>query len=255
MTPTVRVFSDYENLSRAAAEGFVDCCSKSVAERDSFNIALSGGETPQRLYEVLASEYIDRVPWNKVNLFWSDERYVSQRDRRSNFRMFHEKLLYDINIPLENIHPMPTHRESAVDAANDYELYMRSVFAGRWPDIDVILLGMGADGHTASIFSGSPALDDTDKWVMAVEAPLEPSTRLTFTLPVLNAATDVCFVVSGENKADAVNRVLTEAVGSQSLPAARVRPDKGQLVWWVDEAAFSKVDEAAVNGFDIVHVG
>jgi 6-phosphogluconolactonase len=247
----VRIFPDHESLSRAGAEGFIFFSNQALARKNHFTVALSGGTTPRLLYEILASEYIDQVQWEKVHLYWSDERYVSQRDQRSNFRMFHEALLHHVRIPLDNIHPMPTHREHADDAALDYERYLRAEFPGRWPEIDVILLGMGSDGHVASLFPGSPALEEVERWVLAVETPEEPPTRLTVTLPVINAATDVCFVVSGEEKADALKRVLTEPISAQERPASAVRPTNGQLIWWVDEAAASKIAEPDVRGFQI----
>jgi len=240
--PTIRVFPDHEKLSRAAAEGFIYFSNKALEKSDRFNVALSGGETPRCLYEALAGDFSDRVQWDFVHLYWGDERYVSQRDKRSNFHMFHQTLLYHLHIPLGNIHPMPTHRASATDAAHDYERYMRTMFDGEWPRMDVILLGMGRDAHVASIFPGSKAVADTSQWVMAVESPVEPRTRLTFTLPTINAASDICFVVSGEDKAETLRSVLNEPSDPSARPASGVRPTDGQLIWWVDEAAFSKVD-------------
>ncbi|MDH3215311.1 MAG: 6-phosphogluconolactonase [Candidatus Krumholzibacteria bacterium] len=249
--PAVRVYPDRESLSRAGAEGFVYFSNKALKHKDSFTVALSGGSTPRLLYEILASDYIDRVQWEKIHLYWCDERYVPQRDRRSNFRMFHEALLHHVHIPLGNIHPMPTHRQRAEDAALDYERYMRADFPGRWPQIDVILLGMGRDGHTASLFPQSPALGEKKRWVMAVETTASPTTRLTFTLPVLNAACDVCFLVSGKDKSQALKQVLTEPMNPQTCPASAVRPRNGQLIWWVDEDAVSEVDESELRGFEI----
>ena len=250
--PVIRVYPDYATLCAAVAEEFVKCSAQAIGRKDRVAIALSGGETPKGFYEVLARECVDRIAWEKVDLFWSDERYVHQRDARSNFRMFHEALLHRVRIPLDHIHPMPTHRRRAADAADDYERYLRSVFSGEWPRLDVVLLGMGADGHTASIFPGSRALGDTGRWVMAVEGPAEPRTRLTFTLPVLNAAADVCFLVAGERKAEALGRVFHG--NGDPPPAAAVRPTDGRLVWWVDAAAFSRVDEAKMPDCDVVRL-
>ena len=255
LAPAVRVYPDHEALSRAGAEAFVYLSNTALEQKDYFNVALSGGQTPYRLYEILAQDYIDKVQWDRVHLYWCDERYVSQRDKRSNFRMFHETLLYHVRIPLGNIHPMPTHRQNAADAALDYERFMRAVLPGDWPRIDVVLLGMGKDGHIASIFPGSKVLHETRRWVMAVEAPATPPTRLTFTLPVLNAASDVCFVVSGKEKANALRGVFTEPINVEKRPASAVRPTNGQVIWWVDEAAFSEIDESQVQGFDIQRHG
>lgn len=251
LTPVVTVYPDYERVSRAGVEGFVHFATQTLETRDEVTVAVSGGRTPTLLYEILANEYADRLPWERVHLYWCDERYVSQRDKQSNFRKVHETLLDRVRIPLGNIHPMPTHRARPDEAAGDYERYMRTMFAGRWPRLDVVLLGMGADGHTASLFPQSPALDEKKRWVVATETSAEPPIRLTMTLPVLNAAHDVCVVVSGEEKADAVKSVLTEPPDPHRFPASGVRPADGQLLWWVDEAAFSRTHEAEVRGFEV----
>jgi 6-phosphogluconolactonase len=133
----------------------------------------------------------------------------------------------------------------------DYERFMQSVFTGEWPRIDVVLLGMGKEGHIASVYPGSPAVRVKDRWVMDVETPEEPRLRLTLTLPVLNAAAAVFFLVSGEEKAETIRRVLTEPIDPDGCPASAVRPMGGRLIWWLDEAAFSKVDESQVHGFEI----
>jgi 6-phosphogluconolactonase len=251
MMPEVRVYPDHESMSWAVAEGIVDFSNMALEGKDDFSIGLAGGQTPRRLYEILASDYIDRLQWDKAHLYWCDERYVSQRDPDSNFRMFHEKLLYDVHVPLVNTHPMPTHRKRAADAALDYERFMRSVFSGKWPRIDVVLLGMDKDGHTASIYPGSPAVRTKGQWVMAVETPAEPPLRLTLTLPVLNAAAAVFFLVSGEEKAETIRRILSEPADADGCPASAVKPVDGRLVWWLDEAAFSRVDESQLHGFEI----
>jgi 6-phosphogluconolactonase len=253
VTPVVNVYPDYKSLSRAGVEGFIHFASLTLRARDQVTVAVSGGRTPVPLYEILANECADRLPWERVHLYWCDERYVSQRDKRSNFRKLHETLLDRIAIPLGNVHPMPTHRKKPEESAVDYERYMRAMFAGEWPTIDVVLLGMGADGHTASLFPHSQAIDEKKRWVVAVEASAEPPTRLTLTLPVLNASRDVCFVVSGEEKADALKSILTGPPDPRRLPASGVRPQDGRLIWWVDEAAFSRTNEADVRGFEVRH--
>jgi 6-phosphogluconolactonase len=241
--PTVRIYPTLEAASRAAAEGFVDLANRTLQEQELFSVALAGGSTPQHLYEILADEHIDGVPWNKVHLYWGDERYVPHRDPRSNFRMFHGALLDRVHIPLENIHPMPTHRTDPQNAARDYERFLRSQFDGAWPALDVVLLGLGADGHTASLFPHSPALEEKQRWVVATEAPVEPTRRLSLTLPVLNAADNVSFLVAGKDKAAALSRVLAGPVDLAECPAGAVRPSKGRLIWWLDEAAASQIDE------------
>ena len=249
----VRVYPGQEPLARAVAEQLVALMIETASGRGDghFSLAVSGGATPQILYEMLADEFSDLIPWDKVHLYWGDERYVSKRDPRSNFRMMHEAALHDVQIPLENIHPMPTHRTNPDDAARDYERFMRTQFEGAWPRFDVVLLGMGQDGHTASLLPGSPALSEDTRWVAAVEADVDPPRRLTLTLPVLNAAAHVYFLVTGSEKAGILGRVLanTEA----RYPAAAVQPSDGELVWWVDEAAAAELDTGPSDRVRVEH--
>jgi len=241
-------------MARAAAEKIVDLIVKAVVESGRFNVALSGGTTPQIFYQMLAGEFTDVIPWDKVSLYWGDERYVSRRDKQSNFHSFHESLLRYVHVPLGNIHPMPTHRKDPGDAARDYEDFLRAQFGGDWPCFDVMLLGMGPDAHTASIFPGSPAVD-TDRWVMAIESKVEPSTRLTLTMPVLNAAAHACFLVSGEDKAGVLKQVLMDPPDAGARPASGVRPTNGQLLWCVDEAAAAELEGAERDGLVIERFG
>ena len=250
----VHIYPTAEIMARAAAAKIVDLIVKSVVQSGRFNLALSGGTTPQIFYQMLAGEFTDVIPWDKVNLYWGDERYVSPRDTRSNFHSFHESLLRYVHVPLGNIHPMPTHRADPADAARDYENFLRAEFEGDWPRFDVVLLGMGADGHTASIFPGSPAVD-TDRWVMAVDAKAEPATRLTLTLPVLNAAANICFLVSGEDKAGVLRQVLMDPPDLDARPASGVRPSDGELIWCVDEEAAAELEGIERDGVAIERCG
>ncbi|MGH7752826.1 MAG: 6-phosphogluconolactonase, partial [Gemmatimonadales bacterium] len=171
------------------------------------------------------------------HFFWGDERYVPPDDPRSNCRMAKEAWLDRIAVPPENVHPMPTNFLDPDEAARRYETTLRRHFPAPWPRFDLILLGMGADGHTASLFPRSPALEERERWVVSVRAPVEPSVRLTLTLPVINQAAAVWFLVSGEDKAEALRKVLTDEAAVEAPPAARVRPVQGALIWWVDSPA------------------
>ena len=233
----IRVYSSPRTLSRAVAERLVVVAMETVQARGLCTIALSGGATPQILYEMLGNIFADEIPWRQVHFYWGDERYVSTRDRRSNFRMVHEAVLHDVSIPLENIHPMPTHRSDPDDAAADYEALLRTQFEGEWPRFDVVLLGIGLDGHTASLLPGSPALAERKRWVVAVRGDAEPPVRLTMTLPALSAGRHVYFLAAGAEKAPIIRRVLGDAEADATLPAAMVRPTSGELVWWIDRAA------------------
>lgn len=246
----VRVYPGREAASRAGAENFVRCLKETLGRKDRFSIAVSGGSTPRRLYEILGTEFINEVEWERVNIYWGDERYVPHQDRKSNFRMFHEALLDQVSIPIGNVHPMPTHRRDPQAAADDYESLMRSHLAGSGrghpdlPELDIVLLGMGADGHVASLFPGSKALQETRRWVVATEAPEEPRQRLSLTLSVINNAADVCLLVTGGEKAEAVERAIAGPPDALECPASAVRPTHGQVVWWLDQAAASRLEDA-----------
>lgn len=242
LSPDVRVYPDPETLSRAAARDLAERITTIVAGEGRFTLALAGGNTPRPLYRLLAAEHRDQIPWARVHLFWGDERYVPQDDPRSNYRLAREALLDHVPIPAENVHPMSTDFPDPDAAARAYEDMLRSRFASPWPHFDTVLLGLGTDGHTASLFPGSPALEEQERWVVAVRAPVEPSLRLTLTLPVLNHAAQVSFLVAGEDKARALHRAFADAPHPRICPAAGVRPRSGDVIWWVDDAAAALLD-------------
>ncbi len=243
LTPDVRVYPSVGALSRAAARNLVDRIHAAVTGGAGASggarcsLALAGGSTPRALYRLLAAEHRDRIPWEGVHIFWGDERYVPSDDPRSNYGMARETLLDHVPVPAENVHPMPADFPDPDEAARAYEATMRTHLPGLWPRFDLILLGLGADGHTASLFSGSPALKERERWVVSIRAPADPSLRLTLTLPVLNHAAHVWFLVAGTDKASALQRALSEPPDARACPASAVRPGHGAVVWWVDEAA------------------
>lgn len=232
----VRVYPDLATLSRESARAVVHAITARTTGGGHFTLALSGGETPRDLYRTLATEYQNAVPWGQVHLFWADERYVPPDDPRSNYRLVRDTLLSDIPIPSDNVHPMPTDFPDPRDAARAYERELKRHFSSPWPRLDLIVLGMGSDGHTASLFPGSPALSEQERWVVDVQPPVDPPVRLTLTLPVLNNAASVFFLVSGAGKASALWRALTEP-HDPALPAGCIRPAGREPVWWVDEPA------------------
>src|ERR1019366_1689512 len=183
------------------------------------------------------SEFRSQIPWDHAHMFWGDERYVPTDNPESNYRMAKEALLDQVPCPAANIHPMPTHFASADDAARDYERILKDYFATDWPHFDLNLLGLGEEGHTASLFPGAPALGERTRWVVAVQAPAEPPTRLTLTLPALTAAAHIYVLVAGSKKADALHHVLTETPDPTTYPAAGLRAADGTLIWWVDRDA------------------
>jgi 6-phosphogluconolactonase len=234
--PHLRVFADLDELSLRAAESAVVVIHNAVQERGTCSVALSGGNTPPAIYALLASRFREEIPWASVHVFWGDERYVPPDDSRSNYRMAKETLLDRVPCPAANIHPMPTHFPTVDAAARDYETTLRSYFSTTWPRFDLVFLGLGPDGHTASLFPGSPALDERSRWVLPVLDPPAPPMRLTLTLPVLSQSAHTYFLVSGSGKAKALHAAIAGTADPHVCPAGGVRPAAG-LLWWVDKDA------------------
>jgi 6-phosphogluconolactonase len=235
--PDVRVYPEINELSIRAAEAAVSTIHDAVRRHGKCSVALSGGSTPQTLYRLLASRFRDEIPWAQVQVFWTDERYVPISDRDSNYRMARENLLAHVPCPPTNVHPMPTHFTDPNAAARDYEATLTSCFGTDWPHFDLVLLGLGEEGHTASLFPNSPALAETAHSVVAVEAPADPPSRLTLTLPVINRAAHVYFLVTGSTKAHALHEILSGIATPDMYPGAGVRPSAGTVIWWVDHEA------------------
>lgn len=241
--PDLRVCADLADLSRRAAMAAVRTINDAIRTAGTCSIVLSGGATPRTLYHLLASEFRAEIPWANVQVFWGDERYVPPEDSRSNHRMAKEALLDHVPCPPVNIHRMPTHFPSAEAAARDYERTLRNHFVGEWPHFDLVLLGIGDDGHTASLFPGSLALAERTRWVVAAQAPVEPQSRLTLTLPVLSRAAAVHVLVAGASKREALRHVLEGAGDWIKYPAAGVRCGTGSVIWWADSDAAAWADD------------
>ncbi len=234
MNREVRVFADADELGLRAAEAAAEVLNEAVQATGSCSLVLSGGTTPRQLYTLLATRFRDRVPWHLLHVFLADERYVPYQDPRSNYRMIATTLLDHVPCPPENVHPMPTDFSSPEDAARDYDATLRRHFDGPTPRFDLAVLGLGADGHTASLFPGSAALEERTRWVAAAIAPVDPPRRLTLTLPALAGAARAFFLVTGSDKADALRHVLTPAPDWRVYPAAAV---ESPGIWWVDRQA------------------
>ena len=245
MKPDLRVFVDANELSLRAAEAAVRLINDSLRAHGRFSVALAGGNTPRSLYRLLASQFRGQIPWTKVHVFWGDERYVPLADSQSNYRMARETLLDAVPCPVGNVHPMPTELPDPDLAAREYEKTLRNYFSEDWPRFDLVLLGLGEEGHTASLFPGSPAFNETQRWVVAVNAPAKPALRLTLTLPALTAAANIYFLVAGSNKAEALHHVLTGSPDAKNYPASGIRRAKGTVIWWLDRAAAALVMESA----------
>ncbi len=235
--PLIRVYPTPEALARAAAEHFVGLAAESIRARGRFAAALAGGSTPAGTYRRLAApEFARRVDWKRVHIFWGDERAVPPDHPESNYRMASETLLRHVPIPQENIHRIPAERPPA-EAALACEAELLAFFGVPLPRFDLILLGMGEDGHTASLFPHSPALGARERLVVAQYIPQLDSRRITFTLPLINAARNIVFLVQGERKARRIRRVLFGPFQAEEMPAQSVRPSEGTLLWLLDEAA------------------
>jgi 6-phosphogluconolactonase len=230
-----RTFESAETLAQGVAEWL---CALAEASGRDFAVCLSGGSTPRRLYERLAMPAIaSRFPWSRAHWFWGDERFVPHNRPDSNYRMAHDTLLSRVSIPSDNVHAIPTENLSPEQAAVEYEMTLKGfhgadVLSPDRPLFDVTLLGIGEDGHTASLFPGQPALQETGRWVIAViGAKSEP--RITLTYPALNSTRDVAFLATGAGKRDVVARAQAS---DYTVPAALIRPI-GRLHWFTDRAA------------------
>jgi 6-phosphogluconolactonase len=241
MTATVRVCRDLDAFVEAAARLFVTSANDAIAEHGRFSVALAGGSTPRAVYARIASDETARVSvsWRQIDWWWSDERTVPPRDPDSNFRMATESLISRVPIDPARVHRLEGEADPA-EAAQDYERKLREAFDAAPPAIprfDLMLLGLGADGHTASLFPGTAAVAERNRLVVANDAPSLHTTRLTFTLPLINQARRVVFLVTGESKATMLARVIDGPPAT--FPAQLVAPVDGELIWLVDSAAAS----------------
>lgn len=234
----IKSFRNLEDLSAAAADRIVEIIHEVVSKEGVFSLALSGGSTPKTLYKFLSTTRRDVIPWDRIHIFFGDERYISQDDLQSNFRMARETLLEAVPIPRENVHPIRTNFPDAEKAAVAYEREVREFFPGTENTFTLALLGMGKEGHTASLFPYSPALDETDRWVVPVSTPALPPTRITLTYPPLNSSRNIFFLVAGAGKREALRAAVTPSTDHHLCPSAGIKPSHGDLIWWVDTAAW-----------------
>lgn len=245
--PEVLVLSDVSAVANAAAKFIVDTCVQAIRDRGVASVALAGGGTPRQAYTLLSQPaYVSHIDWRCLQVFWSDERLVPPDHTDSNFRLAAEALLNRVPVPPENIHRMRGEL-APTEAAEDYEKEMRNfMLPGQDgnPRFDLMMVGMGDDGHVASLFPGSPALLERQRWVVATEHNQPPPplvSRLTLTLPVINAAATVLVMVTGEKKADCIRQVLGVESTGAPLPAQLIKPNNGRLVWLLDASAASRL--------------
>jgi 6-phosphogluconolactonase len=240
--PQVRIFASPEHLFHSAAERFCLIGQQAIRDRGRFSVALSGGSTPRGLHEELAKDFSAQLSWKDVFFFWSDERHVPPSDADSNYRMAKETLLSKLPIPEDHVFRVPAEMPDAGEAAQAYEQIMQDFFragSSSFPRFDLILLGMGPDGHTASLFPGTTALDEKQHWVVANWVEKFSTFRITFTYPVLNHAANVIFLATGADKSAMVARALKDPAAN--LPCQGVKPLDGELDWFLDQAAAAKL--------------
>lgn len=248
----VQVFPDAEAISYHAALEFVRCSRESQAQRGTFTVALSGGSTPQRLFRLLAeSPFRGQVDWKRVHLFWGDERCVPPDHRDSNYRMALEAMLEPLGFPLANVHRIQGERADRANAAREYQQEIARVLqvdpTGPPPSLDLVFLGMGSDGHTASLFPGTTALEEKTAWVVVNHVSKFGTDRITLTYPILNRAREVLFLVAGSDKAEKLVEVLEGPDKPALLPSQMVRSTCGPTIWYLDRQAAASLSEVGLS--------
>lgn len=250
MNPKIRIFKDLEELSHDAATLFVEQAAKAIDERNRFIVALNGGGTPTRLFQLLGTEYHDKVDWSKVHVFWGDERCVPPQADGSSYGQAKEAFLGQVSIPDENIHRIKGELEP-VEASKDYTLTLKEFASSPFdfPKFDLVYLGMGEDGHTASLFPGSPV--DVTEPTLPVTAHYQdrPANRVTLTQLVFNQARMVAFMATGDKKAVTLAEVLGDRYNPELYPAQRIEPKDGKLIWLVDEDAAGRLPRELTKKF------
>jgi 6-phosphogluconolactonase len=238
---TLKVFETPDLMSGAVAEYIVGLAGESIAAKGKFVIALSGGHTPDTLFTLLSSAlFRDRIEWQKTFVFWGDERCVASDDERNNAHQARLFLLDKIAIPASNVYPIPVDLSPA-EAAKSYEETLKGFFGKDAPVFDLILLGLGDNGHTASLFPGTPVLRETGHWVKEVYVEEQKEWRITMTVPLINQAHNVAFLVTGKDKAAVLRTVLHGSFTPDIYPAQLVRPADGNLIWFTDRSAASMI--------------
>lgn len=236
---SIRIFDDRNALNAGAAELWQRIATESIAARGRFSVALSGGSTPKTLYQLLAqAPWKDSLPWANTHIFLGDERNVSIDSPDSNFRMANEALFSKVKIPAENIHRVRTELKDPQKVAADYERTLREFFPGAaWPQLDLNLLGLGENGHTASLFPHTPVLHENKKWVAGLYIEEVKMERITMTVPAINHSRNIAFFVAGGSKAQVVNDIIHGARDPERLPAQLIQAEAGNLIWLLDRPA------------------
>jgi 6-phosphogluconolactonase len=249
--PQILVFDDAELVARAAASCFVELAREAIAARGRFSVALAGGSTPKRAYQLLASdEFKDHVEWERTHVFFGDERAVPPTETDSNYRMADEALLSRVALPSRNVHRIMGEGDTAA-GARLYEDELQTFFTGQqWPRFDLVLLGMGDDGHTASLFPGTEALAEQRDWVVHLWVEKLKAYRITLSVPAINHAAHVVFMVTGAGKAERVAEVINAKKDTPPLPSQLIHPADGTLRWFLDRAAAANLPQTLAQASD-----
>ncbi len=237
----IHVLPDVKSLAEAAADQIITIADAAIKATDSFSLVLSGGVTPRPMYQLLATDaYKSRIDWEKVIIFWGDERCVPPDDDESCYKMARQTLLDHVPVLPNNIHRMRGEIRPD-EAAAEYEALLRGIFKSDRPRFDLILLGIGDDGHTASLFPRTNALHEEQRWVTENYVPAKQAWRITFTRPGINGAANIMFVVSGKNKAERLKQITSGEYQPYDLPAQLVKPTHGNLSWFIDAEAAAQL--------------
>jgi 6-phosphogluconolactonase len=245
MNPEISILPDLPALYWAASAEFIAALKHAVDTKGTFDVALSGGSTPKALFALLADN--SKIPWEKVRFFWGDERHVPPDHPDSNYRMAHESLLSKIGVRPDQVFRIPAENPDAAQAASNYEQSLRGAFQPSGeepPQFDLVMLGIGSEGHTASLFPGTKALDEDGRWVVSNWVGKLYTQRITLTARVLNNAALTMFMVAGDDKALALKGILEGPYEPAQLPAQLIRPARGRLLWLIEKSAASQLQSA-----------
>jgi 6-phosphogluconolactonase len=246
------LLNDPETVGLRAASIFRDLSKIAVASKGRFGVAVSGGSTPLRLYEILGSTFGKDIPWDRTEIFWADERCVPPDHGESNYKGVHDALLSRIDIPAANIHRIKGEM-SAEEGAREYGEELKRYFSNSGScAFDLAILGLGQDGHTASLFPGSSALAEKERFAVAVYVDKLRSRRITLTIPVLNNSSSILFLVTGLKKAGILKEIIGDSGSSQKYPAGLISPVAGRVTWLLDREASSQLDFAGLEALGIL---
>ena len=234
MNNSIHQYRSIIEVNKALAEWLVKDVQKVLLQQNRYSIALSGGSTPKSFYELLAKDYADKIDWTKVHVFFDDERYVPFTDERNNAAMVHQALIQHVNIPASQVHNMQTD-VSPINSAKAYELLLHQFFDDQQHTFDLVLLGMGDDGHTLSLFPGTAVVNERVKWVSEVLLDTAGNYRITLTAPVVNMAEKIIFLITGQGKAQMLQKVLQGP--ANQFPSQLIQPASKNLMWFIDDAA------------------